>query len=302
MHMRQLVSAIITTHEREACILERALISVINQTYKNIEVIIINDAPCFCENEKIENMIKKYNTPQIPIRYVLNKEKPGACASRNIGINIANGQFVALLDDDDEWMPSKLSEMISVVKDDIGLVYANYDNIKKNGDVFQRSQVATYSGDVYEKLLYGNFIGGCSIPLIRKSIICEAGGFDEDMPSAQDIDAWLRISKLCKVQYIDKVLVHYHVSDAAITSNPDRRIKGWERLIKKYEDDFNNHIDAMCIWNYNILETEIAFGKFKKAFIKYNQVKKYMSHKQKCRLPIYGMVKRVLVLAGLRRR
>lgn len=297
--MDYLVTAIITTHHREAEIIERALKSVLQQTYKNIEVIIVNDAPNFSGNSNIEKMLKKYSS--YPIRYVMNTRMAGACASRNMGIDLANGQFVALLDDDDEWLPSKISDMISIMTDDIGLVYSSYDNIK-NGKVYPRSKTTTYDGNVHEKLLYGNFIGGCSIPLIRKNIICEAGGFDEKMPSAQDIDAWLRISKLCKVKYLDKDLVHYYVSDVAITSNINGRIAGWERLIKKYETDFNENLDALCIWNYNIIETEIAFGQFKKAIKKYNQVRKYMPYKQKCRALIYGIIKYLLVLTGLRKR
>ena len=297
--MDYLVTAIITTHHREAKIIERALKSVLQQTYKNIEVIIVNDAPDFSGNLNIEKMLKKYSS--YPIRYVMNTRKAGACASRNIGIDLANGQFVALLDDDDEWLPSKISDMLSIMTDDIGLVYSSYDNIK-NGKVYPRSKITTYDGNVHEKLLYGNFIGGCSIPLVRKSIICEAGGFDENMPSAQDIDAWLRISELCKVKYLDKALVHYYVSDVAITSNINGRITGWERLIKKYETDFNENLDALCIWNYNIIETEIAFGQFKKAIKKYNEVRKYVPYKQKCKLLIYGITKYLLVLTGLRKR
>ncbi len=297
--MDYLVTAIITTHHREAKIIERALRSVLQQTYKNIEVIIVNDAPNFSGNSNIEKMLKQYSS--YPIRYVMNTRKAGACASRNMGIDLANGQFVALLDDDDEWLPSKISDMILIMTDDVGLVYSSYDNIK-SGKVYPRSKTTTYDGNVHEKLLYGNFIGGCSIPLIRKSIICEAGGFDENMPSAQDIDAWLRISKLCKVKYLDKALVHYYVSDVAITSNINGRITGWERLIKKYETDFNENLDALCIWNYNIIETEIAFGQFKKAIKKYNEVRKYMPYKQKCRLLIYGITKYLLVLTGLRKR
>lgn len=297
--MNPLVTAIITTHCREAKILERALKSTINQSYKYMEVIIVNDAPNYSGNLEIKKMLNKYS--MFNIRYIMNDSKPGACASRNIGIDLANGQFVALLDDDDEWLPSKISDMISIMTDDIGLVYSSYDNIK-NGKVYPRSKITTYDGNVHEKLLYGNFIGGCSIPLIRKSIICEAGGFDENMPSAQDIDAWLRISKLCKVKYLDKALVHYYVSDVAITSNIDGRIAGWERLIKKYEIDFNANLDALCIWNYNIIETEIAFGQFKKAKHKFSHAKKYMTNKQKCRLLLYGTIKYILVLTGFRKR
>ncbi len=297
--MEYLVTSIITTHHREARIVERALKSVLQQTYKQIEVIIINDAPTFSGNEQIESMLKQYESYNI--KYVINDKKSGACASRNIGIKLANGEFIALLDDDDEWASTKIEDMLSVITDDVGLIYSNYDNIK-NGKVFSKSRANVYEGHVYEKLLYENFIGGCSIPLFRKNVICEAGYFDEDMPSAQDIDMWLRISRLCKIKYINKILVHYYISDIAITSNVDKRIRGWKLLIDKYTFDLMKHMDAFCIWYYNIIETEIAFGRFKSALNNYKNIQKHISYKKKCKLFIYGLIKYLLVLTGLRKR
>ena len=87
-------------------------------------------------------------------------------------------------------------------------------------------------GDVFEELIYSNFIGSTSFPLIRKSVIEKLGGFDEQMKAAQDYEMWLRIAKEYRVDYVDEPLVNYYVHDGEqITKNHKGRADAFLRLL-----------------------------------------------------------------------
>ena len=290
--MEKLVSVIITTHERPCNILERAVKSVVNQTYSNIEIIVVNDALDYIENSKIKEMLTNYN-----VLYLENKKK-GACASRNLGIRNSKGEIIALLDDDDEWAETKLEELVPFLTSDIGLVYSDFDYIESDKKVTFPKK-ANYEGNVYKELLLDNFIGGCSIPIFKKNTIIEIGLFDEEMPSCQDIDVWLRIAKHYKIKYVSKKLVHYYVSDIAITSNPRKRIEGWEKLIAKFYKDMKKYPNCILKWQGLILENKIAFGMWSSIInddIRYKDVFRYIKY------VVRGLIKFILIKIKLRNR
>ena len=109
--MNKLVSVIITTYRRSDKI-ERAIESVLNQTYKNIEIIIVDDNSNEPEErKKTKKIVKKYSE----IKYIQNKENLGGALSRNVGIDNANGDFIAFLDDDDKYTEDKLKNNINVI-------------------------------------------------------------------------------------------------------------------------------------------------------------------------------------------
>ena len=130
-----LISCIITTYKRPISILKRAIDSIVSQTYKNIELIIVNDAPQDTElEEEIKNLLDEYKT--IPIVYIVNNKNMGACYSRNAGITKARGKFIAFLDDDDEWLPTKLKKQYELmIKADVDLVYCSHYEVYRNGKI-----------------------------------------------------------------------------------------------------------------------------------------------------------------------
>ena len=105
----ELVTAIITTHKREPEIVERALKSILAQTYKNIEIIVVDDSPESFESRKaVKDSVTRYTNQNV--KYVQHDECKGACAARNTGLYMAKGEYVAFLDDDDEWLPEKIEK------------------------------------------------------------------------------------------------------------------------------------------------------------------------------------------------
>lgn len=264
--MGDLVSAIITTHNREWHLIRKAVLSAYNQTYKNIEIIVVNDSPLY---EGVGLIKKEINKLGSRVKYIENTKCPGACGSRNVGINEAKGRIIALLDDDDEWHLDKIELMLPFFEHNIGLVYCNYAIIDSNNNVSYKN-VKKYEGKVFNQLLEENFIGGCSFPIIKKECFTKVGLFDQEFKSAQDLDMWLRISKQYEVSYVDKVLVDYFVTDISITSSISNKIDGIKLLLKKYESDYCKNIKARNVWKNKVFKSYFECGKIKTGFKEYN--------------------------------
>lgn len=238
--MDTLVSVIIPTYKREFSVLNRALNSVLNQTHLNLEIIIVDDFPKTPEQNTILKEINKLNDSRI--KYIEHEVNKGACAARNTGIMNANGEYIAFLDDDDEWLPEKVKlQLASFDDEEVGLVYTDSYTIK---EISHKSRVSVRShpveGWVFTKLLKKNYIGSTSFVMIKREVFNTVGLFDTSMLSAQDAEMWLRISKSYKVRHINKPLVNYYVHEGErITTNVDRKIQGIEQLNAYYEDELN---------------------------------------------------------------
>ncbi len=240
-----MVSVIISTHKREPTIVSRAVESVLRQTYRDIEIIVVDDSPSdYPLRTDVEDAVRRHGAENhgIPVAYYAHETNRGACAARNTGIRHAKGEYIACLDDDDEWMPEKLAKQMRVMQSsEAALVYCGC--ICKNDvtGVAGERKTEYHRGYLFEKLLARNFIDSTSIPLIRKECVIAAGGFDEEMQSAQDCDLWLRIAEKYPIDYVEEPLVIYHEHGGEqITSNPVKRINGLERLNEKYK----SYLDA----------------------------------------------------------
>lgn len=242
----KLVSVIITTYKREPQMLLKAVKSVINQTYRETEIIVVDDSPSdYKYREDVRKMVKDVDKSVVYIQHESNK---GACAARNTGIKNSKGDFIAFLDDDDEWLESKLEKQMTKFADvNVGLVYCRQYVINlENGKKYIGTK-PFFSGNVYEHLILDNFIGSTSFVVMRKSVIDICGMFDVDLKSAQDYDLWLRASKVCQVDYVDEPLVNYYIhSGERISGNPKNKIQGLERLNQKNWDYISKN--RMALW------------------------------------------------------
>ncbi len=234
----ELVTAVITTCKRDSITVCRAIKSVMQQTYDNIEIIVVDDSPeeyTYRDDVKNAVMALQANT-KMPIIYIRHDDCKGACVARNTGLNRANGKFIGFLDDDDEWLPEKVEEMLKgFVSERVALVYCNYEEVN---DVTGESRTVTmkeYAKDeVFDHIIRVNFIGSTSFPLLKKSSLEDIGGFDEKMKSAQDADVWIRLAKQYDIAFVDRVLVRYHLHGSdQISKNTKNKIQGLERLNEK---------------------------------------------------------------------
>ena len=263
-----MVSAIITTYNRDTFYIERSLNSIINQTYQDIEIIVVDDnSSDFEKQEEIIKLIERYKKNENKIiKYIKHNENRGACAARNTGIKYSEGEYIAFLDDDDEWLPNKIEEQISCLTDKINLVYCDWYIVKKQKKIKKKTKSLT--GKAFDELLCENFIGSTSFPLIKKDILIRLEGFDETLESSQDYDMWLRISQISEITHINKPLVNYYFHDEEqITHNPRKRINGLKTLYEKYKVFYSHNKKAYSNWASNIAPNYALNGNFIKAII-----------------------------------
>lgn len=248
MSENELVTAVITTCRRKPETVKRAIDSVLHQSYENIELIVVDDSPeDYSLRKEVEKTVRSFNG----VLYVPLERNMGACAARNKGIGMANGEFVAFLDDDDEWLPQKIEKQLAVFNlcdKKTALVYCGSITVNDADGTERERKTQFLSGKVFDELIKENFIGSTSFPLIRTEALKDVGGFDVDMQAAQDCDLWLRIAEKYEINFDKDVLVRYHIHEnGQITSNPAKRIAGLERLNMKNAGYLDRHDEAKWI-------------------------------------------------------
>ncbi len=260
-----LVSAIITTCRRDPEIVNTALHSVMAQTYKDLEIIVVDDSPLdFDGRDAVRRTIMDSCST---VRYISHGENRGAPAARNTGIREAKGEYVAFLDDDDEWLPEKIEEQIKgFTTEKIALVYSGFiihDEIHHTQFISKRIY---HSGKVYFDLLELNFIGSTSVPLIRKEYLEAIGGFDESLESRQDLDVYLRLAKEYEINYVpgEWVIRHWH-RGKRITTVPSARLQGTMRVIEKNADALKKRPHACACLYRSLIPQYRQLGMMKDA-------------------------------------
>jgi glycosyltransferase involved in cell wall biosynthesis len=259
----ELVSVIITTYRRPVEILKRAVESVLNQTYSPIEIYVVNDAPEEKELSKsIGTMLEAFADENI--HYLIQEKNAGACKARNDGIKTSKGTFIALLDDDDEWLPEKTEhQMRGFTSPEIGMVYSQYYDVE--GEKKSLRINSKKSGDLLDDVLRQNCLGGCSMSTIRREVFEKCGYFDERFRSLQDFDMWIRIAQKYQINCVDEPLLLRHVQAVSITSNNAARKQGFELLMEKYKDLYEGKNDILN-YRYAIWTKDwISRGEFKEA-------------------------------------
>lgn len=231
------VSVIIPTHNR-ADLISRAINSVLKQTYSNFEILVISDGSC----DNTEKVVASFKDSRI--RFFTHKTSCGASAARNTGLRASCGKYLAFLDDDDEWTRDKLKVQIPILeKSDpkVGLVYA-WMEYRKNGE-----RLSVYSpklrGDVFEKMLDGQVIGGCPTVIIKREVLDLVSGFDEELPRGNDGDFFRRISEHYHVDYAPKILAIIHIGHTdRISINNSRNLNAavfaFKKRLKLFEKDY----------------------------------------------------------------
>lgn len=206
-----LVSVIIPTYKRPDMV-SRAVDSVLNQTYQNIEVFVVDDNdPSYVERKITEEVMVQYQSnPRVT--YLRHDKNKNGSAARNTGWRHANGEYITFLDDDDEIVPNKLEEQIKCLEaldESWGACYTAYHTMKKDGSILRST--TNQSGNVYLRALMRTFyVGSGSNVLLRKKVVDEINGFDEDFKRNQDIEFMVRAFEKYKVAFVNKDLLTIH--------------------------------------------------------------------------------------------
>ncbi len=205
-----LISVIVPTYNRPE-LLRRAISSVNNQTYSNIELIVVDD----CSNEPTKDVVTEAPTHLIAkTQHIRHKRNKGANAARNTGIKASTGEFIAFLDDDDEWEKTKLSRQVEAYNKsstEIGVVYTGERYVDETGTT-TRVKTPETSGRVTRDLLEGKPLSPFSAVMVHTELIKQVGILDERFPSWQDRDWYVRLSLQCEFLPITEPLVIRHTA------------------------------------------------------------------------------------------
>jgi glycosyltransferase involved in cell wall biosynthesis len=227
--MAELVSVIIPAYNAENFVAE-AVASALAQTYTCVEVIVVDDGSIDGTKQSLRQFI---SSGSIQYRYQPNA---GLSAARNVGISMAKGVFVALLDADDLWEPNKLARQVEVMSEQrAGLVYSDFATFDGRGLIAARKNGRLCQQDVSFLTLFtrNNFIYPSTV-LIRASCLCECGGFDVNLQSVEDYDMWLRIAANNRIIGIDDPLVWIRQHRESMSANVARMIAGELKVIEKH--------------------------------------------------------------------
>lgn len=224
------VSVIIPTHNR-ADFLATSIRSVLNQTFEEFELIVVDDA----SSNATSQVVASFGDPRV--HYIRHDQNRGGAAARNTGIANSNAEYVAFLDDDDEWYPEKLARQMRRMlasEPEVAVVYTGYRVVDRaTGKVCGR-MIPSARGNLYSKLLESNPIGGTSSVLLKRACLEKVGVFDESLPSFQDRDLWIRISREFQFDYVADALLNYFLHPNKVWTNLDALMRGLEIMLKKY--------------------------------------------------------------------
>ena len=256
MNSKPLVSVIIPCFNSELFI-QDCVESVLQQTYENIEIFLIDDGSTDESLSKIDQFSGKI--------MILKKENQGAASARNLGIRNSNGRYIAFLDSDDIWYPEKIEKQVQLMTEKhLDLVYCGGESFGHIG--LSTTYTPEFSGDCYIKFrefpTRAIIVLGCSTAMVRKSILEFSGDFDSEFSgAAEDWDFFRRFCKYGKVGFLDESLVKYRLHDRNVST---RGIKDFYRgnlkaILKMFTEDKT----------INIFERINIFAKFEVIILKF---------------------------------
>jgi len=228
---RPKISIVLPVYDPPEDFFKEAIESVINQAYTNWELCIADDVS---PNENIRTIIKNYAEKDERIKYVFRTENGHISASSNSAIEIATGEYIALLDHDDLLSLDALYQNVLVLNEDkeIDFIYSDEDKINEKGEYLDPHFKPDWCPDNF---LCRNYI--CHFSVIRTSLIREVGGFRVGLEGSQDYDIFLRVSeKAKKIHHISKILYHWRIHSESTALNMDTKPYATNAAIKAIED------------------------------------------------------------------
>lgn len=208
-----------------------AVESVLGQTFHNWELLVINDG----STDHTLDVMEQFNDERIKLITQVNQ---GVAAARNTGLRQARGEYIAFLDSDDLWLPTKLEQQIAIFKRsgiELGLVYAKHRGfVKEPAQSFSMDVDASigYDND-YHRLLIMDYVPTLTV-MIRASLISEIGYFREDLRGTEDWDYWIRVAKHSNIVRVNEELALYRISPNSLSRNKDRHSIEELKVLKQH--------------------------------------------------------------------
>lgn len=232
-----LVSIIIPTFKRSNYLI-RAIESVLKQTYSPIEIIVVDDNDGNNKYRKETKMRLERYISKDAVRYFEHEKNKGLAAARNSGIKVAKGEYIAFLDDDDEFLPEKTSLQMNCFQKNepsLGFVYGSYIRfeVKTNS---KRIIKPKFKGDLKD-ILGVNHIGPPSMVMCKTEAVSKVAGFDESLIAREDIDFYYRLAKHYTVDYVDEAVMKYYIHPTNMSKHYADKLNYMLLFINRYRDE-----------------------------------------------------------------
>jgi hypothetical protein len=227
-----LVSVVIPAYNAEATI-DDTLKSVRSQTHRHLEIIVVDDG----STDRTASVVKAHAAVDSRVTLIA-QENAGVAAARNAGWQSARSAFIAFVDADDLWAPSKIERQLDVILSggpEVGLVYTWWALIDEHNRIRCKVRGRDIAGDVLEQTLMGNFVGHASSPLIRRQALVEAGGFDSGLRNAgihgcEDLLLYYRIARRYHFRLVPEHLTGYRVVSGRMSSDRPRMLRSFKMV------------------------------------------------------------------------
>lgn len=231
-----LISVVIPAYNRAATIFA-SVNSVLKQTWKNLEVIVVDDG----SEDETEQLIRGLRDPRV--RYERHEKNLGACAARNTGIRIARGTWIAFQDSDDLWLPEKLETQLRAVKQtESDVCFCQY--LRKSPDGSEELGPLHYYPRGIQERMESVFAIGTQTLLIRTEILRKER-FDPEMPRFQDLELCMRLAESCRFCYCDEPMVIYRTGANSISGSTEKLLMA-SRLLWEKHPDMRERYPLLC--------------------------------------------------------
>jgi glycosyltransferase involved in cell wall biosynthesis len=219
-----------------AAFIERTLRSVMAQTYERLEILVVDDG----STDHSAHLVQDLKTQDDRIA-LISKPNGGVASARNLGIELARGEWIGFVDADDLWDPTFMQKVIdrtAFLSDSVGVIYSWAQNIDDRDQVIPGVHVAYITGNVYGTLLCHNFLGNASATVIRRSCFDRVGGYDSGLREAQaqgceDWDLYLRLAEYYDYAVIPELLVGYRKLEHSMSGNSHTMAKSQGIMLDK---------------------------------------------------------------------
>jgi glycosyltransferase involved in cell wall biosynthesis len=251
---KPLVSVIIATYNM-ARYLPLAVRSALDQTYKNIEVLVVDDGSTDDTQKVMTSFLDDPRVRHCP------QENKGQAAAKNRGVRESRGDYIAFLDADDMWTLDKLDLQLPLFSrlEAVGVVYSSFICIDETGKELTVADDELFRGRVSGPLLIRNFIGfGTSV--VKKECFDRLGGFKENLRMGVDYDMWLRFSTQYEFDYLDRPLLYYRVWSGQMSNNRKGRYLNGIEIMKNFLQEFPEIVDKRTE-NEAWAHTYVGFGR-----------------------------------------
>jgi glycosyltransferase involved in cell wall biosynthesis len=230
------VSVVLPTFDR-ARLLPRAIESVLAQTFHDFELLVVDDG----STDDTPSVVESYAGDRLS--YVRLERNTGAAAARNVGIRRAAGDLVAFQDSDDEWLPEKLERQVRAFDEGaetprIDVVYCDMLRVHADGTSSYHASPEIVPGRLVnpDTRFYQVWMLGIQACVIRRECFDVVGLFDESMPSFEDLELFIRLSRAARFVHVDEPLVRYHETEG-LSKNRAANRASRRRLLELYEAD-----------------------------------------------------------------